>query len=240
MALIKKNETVTDTANDAQENEVMTETATATETKDVAVKPAAGAIAIPSTGSFWMATPAIMSIVDEADTQSYDRLVGSSGQLKLYSTNKPVGNWVRFRAIAEKRKRTVSPNGPQGDPEAKNFFAAAYDNQLSSRGNEIEVDLQNAIDAHYDKAKIAEYIDLFVLIEETADPDADLVGEIVVIQLAQVAKGTWISFKSGLLMKNELGMLKFDDGKPPLIEAYAKAETNKNRQDYTTIKFKLA
>lgn len=237
MALIKKTETetVNETANDVQETETMTESV-----KDVAVKPAAGAVAVPSTGSFWMATPAILDIVAEADTQSYDRLVGSSGQLKLYSTNKPVGSWVRFRAIAEKRKRTVSPNGPQGDPEAKNYFAAAYDNQLSSRGNDIEEDLQIAIDAHYDKAKIAEYLDLFVLIEETEKADSDLVGEIVVIQLAQVAKGTWISFKSGLLLKNELGMLKFDDGKPPLIEAYAKAETNKNRQDYTTIKFKLA
>ena len=229
MALIKKTETetVNETANDVQETETMTETV-----KDVAVKPAAG--------SFWMATPAILDIVAEADTQSYDRLVGSSGQLKLYSTNKPVGSWVRFRAIAEKRKRTVSPNGPQGDPEAKNYFAAAYDNQLSSRGNDIEEDLQIAIDAHYDKAKIAEYLDLFVLIEETEKADSDLVGEIVVIQLAQVAKGTWISFKSGLLLKNELGMLNFADGKPPLIEAYAKAETNKMRQDYTTIKFKLA
>ena len=238
MALIKKTETETvtsnETANDVQETETMTET------KDVAVKPAAGAVAVPSTGSFWMATPAILDIVAEADTQSYDRLVGSSGQLKLYSTNKPVGSWVRFRAIAEKRKRTVSPNGPQGDPEAKNYFAAAYDNQLSSRGNDIEEDLQIAIDAHYDKAKIAEYLDLFVLIEETEKADSDLVGEIVVIQLAQVAKGTWISFKSGLLLKNELGMLNFADGKPPLIEAYAKAETNKMRQDYTTIKFKLA
>ncbi len=239
MALIKKTETetVNETANDVQET---SETMATETTKDVAVKPAAGAVAVPSTGSFWMATPAILDIVAEADTQSYDRLVGSSGQLKLYSTNKPVGSWVRFRAIAEKRKRTVSPNGPQGDPEAKNYFAAAYDNQLSSRGNDIEEDLQIAIDAHYDKAKISEYLDLFVLIEETEKADSDLVGEIVVIQLAQVAKGTWISFKSGLLLKNELGMLNFADGKPPLIEAYAKAETNKLRQDYTTIKFKLA
>lgn len=239
MALIKKTETetVTETANDVQET---SETMTTETTKDVAVKPASGAVAVPSTGSFWMATPAILDIVAEADTQSYDRLVGSNGQLKLYSTNKPIGTWVRFRAIAEKRKRSVSPNGAPGDTEAKNYFAAAYDNQLSSHGNEIEDDLQIAIDAGYEKAKIAEYIDLFVLIEETADPNADLVGEIVVIQLPQVAKGTWISFKSGLLMKNELGMLKFDDGKPPLIEAIAKSDTNKAKQDYTSIKFKLA
>lgn len=241
MALIKKSETETATetatVNDVQETETMTETAA--EKKEVAqVK--SNAVAVPSTGSFWMATAAILGIVDEADTQSYDRLVGSNGQLKLYSTNKPIGTWVKFRAIAEKRKRSVSPNGAPGDTEAKNFFAAAYDNQLSSRGNDIEEDLEIAKAAGYDKAKIAEYIDLFVLIEETEKDDADLVGEIVVIQLAQVAKGTWISFKSGLLMKNELGMLKFDDGKPPLIEAVAKSDTNKAKQDYTTIKFKLA
>ena len=240
MALIK---TGTETAT-VTETENVTETvaAAAAETKDVAAKETAAAPAVASKpGSFWLTSPAIQQIVDEADTQTFDRIVGSSGNLKLYSTNKSVGNWITFQVMAEKRKRSISPNGPSGDTEQKQYFAAAYDNQLSSRGNDIEEDLAIAKDAGYDKAKISEYLDLYVMVVATADESSDLVGEIVTIQLASVAKSAWISFKSGLQIKAEMGMLKLaEDGKPPVLKAFAKAETNQARQDYTTIKFALA
>ena len=240
MALIKtgtETATVTET-----ENVTETVTAPAAETKDVAVKETAAAPAVASKpGSFWLTSPAIQQIVDEADTQTFDRIVGSSGNLKLYSTNKSVGNWITFQVMAEKRKRSVSPNGPQGDTEQKQYFAAAYDNQLSSRGNDIEEDLAIAKDAGYDKAKISEYLDLYVMVVATADESSDLVGEIVTIQLASVAKSAWISFKSGLQIKAEMGMLNLgNDGKPPVLKAFAKAETNSRKQDFTTIKFALA
>ena len=242
MALIKtgtETATVTETEN---VTETVTETVTAAETKDVAVKETAAAPAVASKpGSFWLTSPAIQQIVDEADTQTFDRIVGSSGNLKLYSTNKSVGNWITFQVMAEKRKRSISPNGPSGDTEQKQYFAAAYDNQLSSRGNDIEEDLAIAKDAGYDKAKISEYLDLYVMVTGTADESVDLVGEIVTIQLASVAKSAWISFKSGLQIKAEMGMLNLgNDGKPPVLKAFAKAETNQARQDYTTIKFALA
>ena len=240
MALIK---TGTETAT-VTETENVTETvaAAAPETKDVAVKETAATPAVASQpGSFWLTSPAIQQIVDEADTQTFDRIVGSSGNLKLYSTNKSVGNWITFQVMAEKRKRSISPNGPSGDTEQKQYFAAAYDNQLSSRGNDIEEDLAIAKDAGYDKAKISEYLDIYVMVVATADESSDLVGEIVTIQLASVAKSAWISFKSGLQIKAEMGMLNLgNDGKPPVLKAFAKAETNQARQDYTTIKFALA
>ena len=111
MALIK---TGTETAT-VTETENVTETVTAAETKDVAVKETAAAPAVASKpGSFWLTSPAIQQIVDEADTQTFDRIVGSSGNLKLYSTNKSVGNWITFQVMAEKRKRSISPNGPSG------------------------------------------------------------------------------------------------------------------------------
>ena len=240
MALIKtgtETATVTET-----ETENVTETVAAAETKDVAVKETAAAPAVASKpGSFWLTSPAIQQIVDEADTQTFDRIVGSSGNLKLYSTNKSVGNWITFQVMAEKRKRSISPNGPSGDTEQKQYFAAAYDNQLSSRGNDIEEDLAIAKDAGYDKAKISEYLDLYVMVVATADESVDLVGEIVTIQLASVAKSAWISFKSGLQIKAEMGMLKLaEDGKPPVLKAFAMAETNSRKQDFTTIKFALA
>ena len=240
MALIK---TGTETAT-VTETENVTETAAApaAEMKDVAVKETAAASAVASKpGSFWLTSPAIQQIVDEADTQTFDRIVGSSGNLKLYSTNKSVGNWITFQVMAEKRKRSISPNGPSGDTEQKQYFAAAYDNQLSSRGNDIEEDLAIAKDAGYDKAKISEYLDLYVMVVATADESSDLVGEIVTIQLASVAKSAWISFKSGLQIKAEMGMLKLaEDGKPPVLKAFAMAETNSRKQDFTTIKFALA
>lgn len=240
MALIKtgtETATVTET-----ENVTETVTAAAPETKAVAVKETAAAPAVASKpGSFWLTSPAIQQIVYEADTQTFDRIVGSSGNLKLYSTNKSVGNWITFQVMAEKRKRSISPNGPQGDTEQKQYFAAAYDNQLSSRGNDIEEDLAIAKDAGYDKAKISEYLDLYVMVVATADESSDLVGEIVTIQLASVAKSAWISFKSGLQIKAEMGMLKLaEDGKPPVLKAFAMAETNSRKQDFTTIKFALA
>lgn len=239
MALIRKDSSETVAAETGVENEIkkvdVTETAPVVASKTSV--PAVGGGA----GSFFLNTPSMLQIVEEADTQTFDRIVPSSGNFKLYSTGKQIGSWIKFKVIAEKRKRSISPNPPAGDTEYKKYFTAAYDNQLSSKGNEIEEDLVIAKDAGYDKAVISEYTDLFLLVEETADPDADLAGEIITLQLARVARGTWVSFKSGLQMKAELRMIKLtEDGMPPSIKATAKAETNAARQDYTTVKFSMA
>lgn len=237
MALIRTaNETATGTANVNIEANV-----TAADTKDVAVKETAAAPAVASKpGSFWLTSPKIQEIIAGADTQTFDRLVPAIGGLKLYSTGKTVGAWVTFQAMGEKRKRSISPNGPKDDTEQRKYFCAGYEGQLSSHGNDIEEDLEIAKDAGYDKAKITEYIDIFVMITATADEAADLVGEIVTIQLASVAASNWVSFKSGLEAKAELGMIQLStDGKPPVLKALAKADTNNAKQDFTSVKFSL-
>ena len=240
MALIKKTETETvtsnETANDVQEtSETMTET-----TKDVAVKPAAGAVVPAGAGSkFFIATPAMLQVVAEASWGTFEVLTASQGQIVISSSKNPIGAKIEFQAIGEKTKKVCSPNSQ--DPEAKEYFATCYEGEVCNDGATIEEHLQMAKDGGYNNAKIVDYTDLFVYITDCEKADADVVGEIMVIQLAPMARTAWNSFKNGLIMKAEIGQKVFgDDGSAPVIRASVRTETNARKQTYSTFKFQLA
>ena len=237
MALIKKTETetVNETANDVQETEVMNET-----TKDVAVKHAAGAVVPAGAGSkFFIATPAMLQVVAEASWGTFEVLTASQGQIVISSSKNPIGAKIEFQAIGEKTKKVCSPNSQ--DPEAKEYFATCYEGEVCNDGATIEEHLQMAKDGGYNNAKIVDYTDLFVYITDCEKADADVVGEIMVIQLAPMARTAWNSFKNGLIMKAEIGQKVFgDDGSAPVIRASVRTETNARKQTYSTFKFQLA
>lgn len=225
------------------EEEVMTETATVTETAVQTATPAAAPAVAASggKGQFFMNTPTILEVVAEADTNTFDRITATNGEFRLYRAQKSLGKAFEFKAVAEKKKFSISPNGSPGDGEAAQYFDSAYEGQLSFKGNEIEESLQAAKDAGYDKAKITEYLDVFALITDATDNADEVKGEIVVIQLSPTSKSAWISFKSGLLMKAEMGLPVFGtDGEPPTLRATAKVETNAKKQSFTNAKFSLA
>lgn len=217
-------ETMTDTA---------IQTATATDVPAVA-KPAAK-------GQFFVNTPMMLEVVAEADTNTFDRITATNGEFRLYRAQKSLGKAFEFKAIAEKKKYSISPNGSPGDTEANQYFDSAYEGQLSFKGNDIEESLQIAKDAGYSGAKITEYIDVFILITDATENADDVKGEIVVFQLSPTSKSAWISFKSGLLLKSELGSQIFGaEGEAPTLRATAKVEQNARKQTYTASKFSLA
>ena len=237
MALIKKTETVNETANDVQETETMTtETTTETTSKDVAVKPAAG-VPAASGSKFFIATPAMLEVVASAQWGDFEVLTASQGAIVVSSSKASVGSKVEFQAIGEKTKKVCSPGS--NDPEAKEFFATCYEGDVCNDGLTIEEHLQMAKDAGYNNAKIVDYTDLYAYITDCEKADADIVGEVMVLQLAPMARSGWNSFKSSLIIKSELGQVTFGDT-APTIRATVRTETNAKRQTYSTFKFQLA
>ena len=239
MALIKtgtETATVTET-----ENVTETVTAAAPETKDVAVKETAAAPAVAGVaggGNFFIATPVMLQVIAEAEWGTFETISASNGSFNLSSTKKSVGSVLEFQAIGEKIKKVCSPGS--NEPEAKDYFATCYEGGVCLDGSSIEEKLQEAKDAGYNKAKIQDYLDVFVKITDCAEKDSDIVGEIMVLQLAPVSKTSWNSFKNSLIMRSEMGEKVFGaGGAAPVIRATAKGEVNKNRQSYTVFKFSL-
>ena len=236
MALIKKTETetVNETANDVQE----TETMPVTETKEV-VQAKPQSVAPAGAGSkFFIATPAMLQVVAEASWGTFEVLTASQGQIVISSSKNPIGAKIEFQAIGEKTKKVCSPNSQ--DPEAKEYFATCYEGEVCNDGATIEEHLQMAKDGGYNNAKIVDYTDLFVYITDCEKADADVKGEVMVIQLAPMARSAWNSFKSSLIIKAELGQGIFGSEGAPVIRALIKTETNSKKQTYSTFKFQLA
>lgn len=236
MALIKKSETETAaenvTVNDVQETETMTETKEVVQAKSNAVAPAGAG------SKFFIATPAMLEVVASAQWGDFEVLTASQGQIVISSSKVAIGTKIEFQAIGEKVKKVCSPGSI--DPEAKEFFAACYEGDLCSDGLTIEEHLQMAKYAGYDKAKIVDYTDLYAFITDCEKADADVKGEVMVFQLAPMARSGWNSFKSSLIIKAELGQAVFGDGGAPVIRASVRTETNARKQTYSTFKFQLA
>ncbi len=239
MALIKKTETetVNETANDVQEtSETMTETVT--EIKEV-VQAKPQSVAPAGAGSkFFIATPAMLEVVANSQWGDFEVLTASQGQIVISSSKNAIGTKIEFQAIGEKTKKVCSPGS--NDPEAKEYFATCYEGDLCNDGATIEEHLQMAKDGGYNNAKIVDYTDLFVYITDCEKADADVKGEVMVIQLAPMARSAWNSFKSSLIIKAELGQGIFGSEGAPVIRALIKTETNSKKQTYSTFKFQLA
>ena len=204
--------------------------------KALAPRAAAGTVANSGGEKFFLADPEIMEIVQDVEYGTFTQVVATNNMFKLAQLNSTMGTEFTFQAIAEKAKKVCSPNS--NEDEAKDFFAAAYDGELTSRGISIEEALEDAKAGGYLKADIKDYTDLFVLVLDCpAKPEYN--GEIVALQLAPMSRAAWLSFKKSLQIKLRLGTVKFENGAPP-IKATAVAAASKSNKDYTKFGFSLA
>lgn len=204
--------------------------------KALAPRAAAGAVANSGGEKFFLADPEILEIVQDVEYGTFTQVVATNNMFKLAQLNSTMGTEFTFQAIAEKAKKVCSPNS--NEDEAKEFFAAAYDGELTSRGITIEEALADAKAAGYLKADLKDYTDLFVLVLDCpAKPEYN--GEIVALQLAPMSRAAWLSFKMSLQIKLRLGAVKFENDAPP-IKATAVAAASKSNKDYTKYGFSLA
>jgi hypothetical protein len=237
MALINRKETA---ANATSETAEVTETAAApesttpqeqsTKSTAVAVK-AAPTVPAGSKGSFYMNTPEMLQVVQEAQYGTFASLIASNGTILIADDKTDIGKTVDFVVIAEKQKEVCSPGS--NEPEAKEFFAAAYMGELTMDGRSIDECVQDAKDAGYTKADKKIYTDVFIMVQSAGV----LEGEVVMLQCAPMSLRTWNSFKAQLMMKAALGSAATDG--PPVIRATAVGATNANKQSYTTYRFSL-
>lgn len=236
MALIKP-----ETAN--AKDETVNETATVEETvkpevkqenKEVAVKQETGAVAA-STG-FWFTNPVVQSVVDSASYGDFPQLVATGGCLQEAGADgRSLGKWVAFKPIQAKIKSICSPNS--NDDEAKEYFAAAYEGELTMDGRTIEDCVDEAKAAGYEKADIKKYIDLFAYVVSQEEGEF-LIDEVVVMQLSPMSVIEWRKFSKKLEMQAAFGKLALDG--ECVVKAVAANAKNKAGKGYTKYTFEMA
>ena len=240
MALIKK--TGTETAATEAHAETPAETkatpaaAQTPETKEVAVKPSAAAPAPSKVGSFWYTNDAVQEILDDVRYGDFPSIIASQGSFKIAADKTNVGEIIEFRAVQAKKKKICSPNSQ--DDEARDFFAAAYEGELTMDGRTIEQCVLDAKAAGYDRADIKDYVDLFGLVTANSSDKVDLAGEFVMLQLAPMSVLEWNKFSKRLQMDAAFGKLQITGA--PIVRATATAAFNAQKKEYTKFTFELA
>ena len=208
-------------------------------TKEVAQKKSAAAPAAASKVSFFKTNEIIEDMIANAMPRDYITVVATGGTFKISGDKSDLGNIIEFRVMGTRKKYSCS-TGDSGE-EAKQFFAAAYDDEPAHDGRSIDEWVQEAKDNGYDKAKKAEYLDLFVeIVNHSSTKAVDLCGEpIAVLQCSFMSTKRWKQFADGLKLKCSWGQeVPWGEGSP-LIRAVATPANSKGR-DYTEYAFSLA
>lgn len=216
-----------------------TDPASAAATKEVTQKKSAAAPAVANKVSFFKTNEIIEDMIANAMPRDYTTIVATGGTFKISGDKSDLGSIIEFRVMGTRKKYSCS-TGDSGE-EAKQFFAAAYDDEPAHDGRSIEEWVQDAKDNGYDKAKKAEYLDLFVEIaDHSSTKVVDLCGEpIAVLQLSFMSTKRWKQFADGLKLKCSWGQeVPWGEG-TPLIRAVATPANSKGR-DYTEYAFSLA
>lgn len=248
MALINRNKTatapaVTETV-DEETGEIVEEKSPVEEkkveqpkpeTKAVAVKKEAGAVATAQAASFWFTNPGVQELVDEAQYGDFPSIIAAQGSFQTAQDKLDVGNIIEFKAIQAKSKLVCSPNS--NDDEAKEYFAAAYVGENTLDGRTIEECVQDAKAAGYEKADVKEYVDLFAYVEANSSDKNDISGEFVILQLSPMSVIQWSKFSKKLRMQAAFGQLQVTE--PPTIRATATVATNAQKKQYSHYSFSL-
>ena len=235
MALIKKDaNVVTEEVNATVVDSTVAEPVV--ETTDVAVKPVSQA-PVAKGGSFWFNNEAVQEVVSTATYGEFPQVIAAQGTFSTSgSSGEEVGKVLIFKPILKKAKWICAPGS--NDPEAKEYFAAAYEGELTPEGKTIDECVEDAKAAGYDKAAKKEYADLFAYIVEHEKGDA-FTDETVILQLSPMSRIEWGKFSKKLELRAAYGTLAVpEDGLS--IKAIATAGKNKANQSYTYYKFELA
>lgn len=239
MALIKpetanaQTETVTETVTETAKAPEAQETV---ETKEVAVKKEAGAVATASTG-FWFTNPNVQEVVDSASYGDFPSVVATGGALQESGANgRSLGKWVAFKPIQAKVKMVCSPNS--NDDEAKEYFAAAYEGELTLDGRTIEDCVDEAKAAGYEKADVKKYIDLFAYVVSHEEGGGFMDDEVIVMQLSPMSVIEWNRFSKKLQMRAAFSKLELEG--ECIVKAVAMNDKNKAGKSFTKYTFEMA
>ena len=199
--------------------------------KEVAVRESAGT---PSTiNGFWLGNADVQELVSNAEYGDFPQIIATSGTFKDSNAGVVLGDEIFFKPIQARVKMVCSPGS--NDDEAKEFFAAVPEGELSFDGRTIEQCLEDAKAAGYEKASIKKYVDLYALIESNPNGKTDYSGEFVSLQLAPMSLIAWNRFSKKMQMKLAFGQLELNE--PVTITAVATPATTANKKEYTHFNF---
>ena len=199
MALIKKK--TADTAENTTNTEETTTDALVKTTKEVAVKEKTSTAVAVDGGkmSAFITNPLFLEAVVDAEYGTFPSIVASNGtHMTAGNDGKDIGKELKFQVILTKNVYKVAPGS--NDDEAKDYF------KVGDSEEELEDDLQEALDAGYSKAAIKKYIDVICVVTECADDD--FVGETVTLQLAPSSQFTWRPLAGKCKMRAAMGKLE--------------------------------
>ena len=237
MALVKTKADETATENvtepEVQEEKVEAQPEVQAETKEVSVKQEAAAPTVAN-GGFWYNNADVMEVVDTAQYGDFPQIIAAQGVFcEAGSSGVELGKEILFRPIMAKTKWVCAPGS--NDEEAKEYFAAAYEGEVTMDGKTIDECVEDAKAAGYDKASKKEYKDLYAYVISHEKGD-DFEDEVVVMQLSPMSRIEWNKFSKKLEIRAAFGKLSLDDD-GLIIKAVAKAAQNKANQKYTHFQF---
>lgn len=211
MPLIKKKnaDTAENTTNTSTE-ETTTDAPVKT-TKEVAVK-APTAVAVAGKVSAFITNELFVDAVIDAEYGTFPSIVASNGtHMTAGNDGEDIGKELKFQVIITKDVYKVAPGS--NDDEAKDYF------KVGDTEEELEEDLQEALDAGYSKAAIKKYIDVICVLTECED--ADMIGETVTLQLSPSSQFTWRPLAGKCKMRAAMGKLEAEPvlGDPELGSA---------------------
>ncbi len=175
------------------------------ETKEVAVKEPAGAVATSTPPpSAFVTHPAMVEAAANSTYRSFKSIVASNGTHMISQTDIDLGKTINFQAILASDVMKVTPGST--DEEALDYFQVSNDGVYVADGRTLQEAKDDAIEAGYTKTTIKKYVDVICIITESTNEE--YIGEIVRLQLSPSSQFTWGPLSTSVQMKAAMGQLK--------------------------------
>jgi hypothetical protein len=180
-------------------------------------------VAVHSAPSAFITNPLFLEAVADASYGTFPSVVASNGSHETAgSDSTDLGKVIKFQVIVTKDVYKVAPGS--NDEEAKEYF------KVGDTEEELEEDLQDALDAGFSKAAIKKYIDVICVVVDCKAEE--FINETITLQLAPSSQFTWRPLEGKCKMAAAMGKLKAEPvcGNPDLGSAVVFTSTAKGTE----------
>jgi hypothetical protein len=206
--------------------------AEATPTADVpATKTEAKAPAVSTGNTVFVNSQDLIEACDDAEFGTFLNVSASNGTHMAGDVD--LGKEIEFQVILQKDVWKMSAN--DNSEEAREYFATSYEGEA-----DLEDAKQEAIDAGYAKAGIKKYLELYAMIVDCED--AEMVGEVVVLNLAPSSVREWKPLSGKLKVRAAMGKLQTTEvvpGAPAVVFKSVATPTSWKGNNYSVFKYSI-
>lgn len=147
----------------------------------------------------------LVGLIDSSQLEynTIPRIVANNGF--LYDANDKASRFdeIAFQVVSYSPRWMVTPGSSVDD--ARDYVKVSFDGEFCTDGTGVEEAIQEAKDAGFPKAKLSEYLDVFVLVRE-CPKNQDLEGELVQLSLSpsSVKKFKGFELQTGIKLSQGL------------------------------------